>query len=119
MLAKTTIVDMVNQKKILDIIRTSPSVALLRARSCNLIIEFFTGVFEDTTAISHENIHSQLADFLNDHGVEVDEENDILFSDTYEEKAAKYVKRWTDNGTYRHHHTQNKQQACQFYSPYC
>ena len=89
---------MVNQKKILDIIRTSPSVALLRARSCNLIIEFFTGVFGEATAISHENIHSLLADFLNDHGVEVDEENDILFSDTYEEKAAKYVKRWTDNG---------------------
>ena len=91
MLAKTTIVDMVNQKKILDIIRTSPSVALLRARSCNLIIEFFTGVFGEATAISHENIHSQLADFLNDHGVEVDVENDILFSDTYEEKAAKYI----------------------------
>ena len=89
---------MVNQKKILDIIRTSPSVALLRARSCNLIIEFFTGVFGEATAISHENIHSLLADFLNDHGVEVDEENDILFSDTYEEKAAKYVKRWTGNG---------------------
>lgn len=98
MLAKTTIVDMVNQKKILDIICTSPSVALLRARSCNLIIEFFTGVFGEATAISHENIHSQLADFLNDHGVEVDEENDILLSDTYEEKAVKYVKRWTDNG---------------------
>ena len=89
---------MARQTNILDVLNTSPSVALLRARSCNMIIEFFTGVFEDTTAISHENIHSLLADFLNDHGVEVDEENDILFSDTYEEKAAKYVKRWTENG---------------------
>ena len=70
---------MARQVNILEILNTSPSVALLRARSCNLIIEFFTGVFEDTTAISHENIHSLLADFLNDHGVEVDEENDILF----------------------------------------
>ena len=89
---------MAKDTNIIKILDNSPSVALLRARSCNLIIEFFTGVFEDATAISHENIHSQLADFLNDHGVEVDEENDILFSDTYEEKAAKYVKRWTDNG---------------------
>lgn len=84
---------MAKDTNIIKILDNSPSVALLRARSCNLIIEFFTGIFEDVTAISHENIHSQLADFLNDHGVEVDEENDILFSDTYEEKAIKYVKR--------------------------
>ena len=64
---------------------------MLRARSCNIILEFFTIVFDNSTAISHENIHCQLADFLNDHGVEVDEENDIQFSDTYEEKAAKYI----------------------------
>ena len=77
---------------ILDILNTSPSVALLRARSCNLIIEFFTGIFEDATTISHENIHSQLAEYLNTHGVEADEERDILFVDTYEEKAAKYIR---------------------------
>ena len=83
---------------ILEILESSPSVALLRARSSKIILEYFVSIFDDTTAVSHENIHNQLADFLNNHGVEVDEENDILFSDTYEEKAAKYVKRWTDNG---------------------
>lgn len=86
------------QNHIIEILNNSPSVALLRARSCNIILEFFTIVFDNSTAISHENIHCQLADFLNDHGVEVDEENDIQFSDTYEEKAAKYIKRWTDSG---------------------
>ena len=89
---------MKRQGSIIEILKNSPSVALLRARSCNIILEFFTNVFDNSAAISHENIHCQLADFLNDHGVEVDEENDIQFSDTYEEKAAKYIKRWTDSG---------------------
>lgn len=89
---------MIQLKNILEILNGSPSIALLRARSCNIILEFFTDIFEDATAISHENIHCQLADFLNDHGVEEDDENEILFSDTYEQKAAKYIKRWTDTG---------------------
>lgn len=84
--------------KIIETLNTSPSVALLRLRGCNTIVEFFTIVFGDKTSISHENIHSLLADYLNNHGVEIDEENDILFSDTCEEKAAKYIKRWTDGG---------------------
>ena len=85
---------MTKQSQILEILNNSPSVTLLRARSCNIIIEFLTEVFDDVTAISHENIHNQLAEYLNNHGVEVDEENDILFTDTYEEKAAKYIKKW-------------------------
>lgn len=89
---------MKRQGSIIEILNNSPSIALLRARSCNIILEFFTIVFDNSAAISLENIHCQLADFLNDHGVEVDEENDIQFSDTYEEKAAKYIKRWTDSG---------------------
>ena len=89
---------MQNQTNIVEILDNSPSVALLRARRCNIILEFFTDIFGDVTAISHENIHSQLADFLNNNGIEEDDENEILFSDTYEEKAAKYIKRWTDCG---------------------
>ena len=87
-----------NQINILEILNSSPSIALLRARSSKIILEFFISNFDKTTAISYENIHTQLADFLNDHGIEVDEENDIQFNDTYEEKAAKYIKRWTDAG---------------------
>lgn len=89
---------MAREVNIIEILDHSPSVALLRARSSKIILEYFISIFGDTTAVSYENIHSQLADFLNNHGVEEDEENDILFSDTYEEKAAKYIKRWTDNG---------------------
>ena len=87
-----------SQNHITVILNTSPSVALLRTRSCYTIIDFFTVVFDDKTAISHEIIHSQLAEYLNNLGVDEDEENDILFTDTYEEKAAKYIKKWTDSG---------------------
>lgn len=89
---------MTNQANILEILGSSPSITLLRARNCNIILEFFINVYDNIAAISHESIHNQLADFLNDHGVEVDEESGIQFSDTYEEKAAKFIKRWTDSG---------------------
>lgn len=89
---------MENRINILDILEKSPSIALLRTKKCNLILEFFTSVFASTPAISYENIRAQLADFLNNRDVEVDEENDIQFSDTYEEKAEKYIKKWTENG---------------------
>lgn len=89
---------MATQTKILEIIDNSPSVALLRARSCSTIVEFFTSVFGKTAAISYENIHAQLADFLNNHDIEDDEENDNQIFDTYEEKAIKLIKKWTDSG---------------------
>lgn len=89
---------MIKQKNISDLLNNSPSVALLRARNSKIIIEFLTEVFEDVTAISHENIHTHLAEYLNSHGVDVDEESDILFTDTYEEKAIKYIRNWTDKG---------------------
>jgi hypothetical protein len=83
---------------IIEILNNSPSVILLRMKKCNIIVEFLTNVFNETMAVSHENIHSFLADFLNNHDIESDEENDILYSDTYEEKAIKYIKKWTDSG---------------------
>lgn len=89
---------MENRINILDILEKSPSIALLRTKKCNIILEFFTSVFATTPAISYENIHAQLADFLNNRYVEVDEENDIQYFDTYEEKAEKYIKKWTENG---------------------
>lgn len=89
---------MTTDNNILDLLNSSPSVAMLRARSSGIIIEFLTKVFGDVTVVSHENIHNLLAEYLNNHGVEVDEESDIQFTDTYEEKAAKFIRKWTDNG---------------------
>ena len=91
-------VDVARHIDIVKILETSPSVVLLRTRACHIIVEFLTSIFDESMVVSYENIHSRLADFLNDNNVEIDEENDILFSDTYEEKAVKYIKKWTDSG---------------------
>lgn len=40
----------------------------------------------------------QLADFLEYKELEKDEENQILEIDSFEDKAKKYVKKWTNNG---------------------
>ena len=89
---------MTDSTKILEIISNSPSVALLRARQCSMILEFLTGALDETSAISQENLYNQLAEFLNDKGIDIDEDNNIYLSDTFEEKAEKYVKRWIDSG---------------------
>ena len=89
---------MVNQNNILDILKTSPSVALLKARRSGIIIDFLTRIYVDVAAVSHENIHSLLAEYLNSHGFDEDDESDILYTDTYEEKATKYIRKWTDSG---------------------
>ena len=90
--------DTLKKIDIIEILNSSPSVIMLRMKTCNIIVEFLTDVFNEAMAVSYENIHNRLADFLNNHEVEIDEENDILFSDTYEEKAVKYIKKWTDSG---------------------
>lgn len=86
------------QAQILNTLEKSPSITLLRARRCSLILDFLIGIYEKETAISSENIHNRLADYLNDNGIENDDENKIELSDTYEEKAVKFIKTWTDSG---------------------
>lgn len=76
----------------------SPSVALLRSRNYDIIIEFFIKVFSNITVVSYENIHNQLTDFLNENGVEADEDEDVFFSDPYEVKSEKFIHHWTEKG---------------------
>jgi hypothetical protein len=85
--------------QILNTLDTSPSVSLLRLRNREMIIEFLLRTFLNKQGfISSENIHSQLADFLEGQRIEIDEESEINFFDTYEEKAKKYIQNWTNNG---------------------
>ena len=76
----------------------SPSVALLRSRNYDIIIDFFIKVFSNITVVSYENIHNQLTDFLNENGVEADEDEDVFFSDPYEVKSEKFIHHWTEKG---------------------
>ena len=46
---------MAKEVNIVDILNTSPSVALLRAYHCDIILEFLTSVLDETSAINQEN----------------------------------------------------------------
>lgn len=84
---------------ILESLNTSPSVELLRLRNREMIIEFLTNTFSSGQGtVSSENIHIQLADFLEYKQVENDEDSEIKVFDTYEEKAKKYIQLWTNKG---------------------
>lgn len=90
---------MADISQILKTLTTSPSVGLLRLRNREMIIEFLVQTFLNKQgAISSENIHTQLADFLEGCKIEIDEESEISVFDTYEVKAKKYIQNWTNNG---------------------
>jgi hypothetical protein len=84
--------------KLSDTLNNSPSVELLKARNSEFIILFFAKVFAAATAVSSENIHFKLENYLEEKGIEADEENEIAFADTYETKAKKYIQKWADKG---------------------
>ncbi|WP_417369854.1 DUF3375 domain-containing protein [Gelidibacter japonicus] len=90
---------MTNVSQILNVVNTSPSVELLRLRNREMIVEFLTNTFSsEQNTISSDNIHTQLADFLEYKQVENDEYSEINVFDTYEEKAKKYIQHWTNKG---------------------
>src|SRR5690554_2507822 len=90
---------MTDISQILNTLNASPSVELLRLRNREMIIEFLINTFVNKQgAISSENIHIQLADFLEGHEVENDEDSEISAFDTYETKAKKYISNWTNRG---------------------
>lgn len=89
---------MTDISQVLNTLNTSPSVELLRLRNREMIIEFLVNTFNQQSVISSENIHVQLADFLEDKQVENDEDSEINPFDTYEDKAKKYILHWTNKG---------------------
>lgn len=90
---------MIESSKIADILNNSPSVDLLKLRNREVIITFLINTFSNQQgAISSEKMHHQLADYLEAVEVEVDEDIEITFADTYEIKARKYLQNWTNKG---------------------
>jgi hypothetical protein len=89
---------MTDISQILNTLNTSPSVELLRLRNREMIIDFLVNTFIRQSVISSENIHVQLADFLEYKQVENDDDSKISLFDTYEDKAKKYILHWTNKG---------------------
>jgi len=90
---------MIDSSKISEIINYSPSVELLKLRNREVVIIFLINTFANQQgAISSETILSHLSDYLEYKQVEKDEECEIEIFDTYEIKAKKYIRKWTDSG---------------------
>ena len=90
---------MIDSSKISDILYNYPSVELLRLRNREAIIVFLINTFSTQQgAVSSENIHIQLGDYLEFMNIEKDEENEIEVFDSYEIKAKKYIQIWTNKG---------------------
>lgn len=95
---------MIDSFKIANILSNSPSVDLLKLRNREVIIVFLINTFSNLQGtISSDKIHNQLADYLEASLIEIDEENEILFSDNYEIKAKKYIQNWTNKGFLRNY----------------
>lgn len=90
---------MIDSSKISEILNSSPSVELLKLRNREIVMVFLVNTFSNQQgAISSENIHTQLSDYLEYKQVENDDENEIAVFDTYETKAKKYIQIWTNKG---------------------
>lgn len=87
-----------DNSKITDTLNNSPSVELLKTKNREFIILFFTEIFATETTVSSENIHFKLESYLEEKGIEVDDENETILADTYEDKAKKYIQKWADKG---------------------
>ena len=87
-----------DKSKLADTISNSPSVELLKLRNGEFIILFFAEVYTVETVVSSENIHIKLENYLEEKGIEFDDENEKTDADTYEDKAKKYIQKWANKG---------------------
>lgn len=87
-----------------DILSSSPCVELLRLRNREIIILFLYNTFyKHREPVAYDSIKMRLSDYLSSINLEKDEENDINVFDSYDEKAYKYIQRWTDKGFLRNY----------------
>lgn len=85
-----------------EILNQSPSVELLRLRNREIIVLFLYDTFyHKRHTVSYEHLLVRLTDYLSYMNVERDEESGIEAFDPFEEKARKYIQRWTDKGFLR------------------
>lgn len=93
-----------NDSILSEIISTSPSVELLRLRNRELVLLFLYRTFyHKPDPVAYEHLCVQLSDYLCAEHLDQDEESGISVFDTYDEKARKYIMRWTDKGFLRNY----------------
>ena len=87
-----------------EVLNNSPSVELLRLRNREITLLFLYKTFyRNREPVAYEALKVRLTDYLAAIHMETDEESDINDFDSYEEKAYKYIQRWTDKGFLRNY----------------
>lgn len=87
-----------------DVINNSPCVELLKLRNREIIVLFLYKTFYlHREPVPYESLKLELTDYLSSINLENDEENDINVFDSYDEKAYKYIQKWTDKGFLRNY----------------
>jgi hypothetical protein len=85
-------------QQLIDILRTSPSVELLKSKNRVPIITFFIETFtEDHKVLAQEVLFQQLSDFIETQHLE-EEESEATFEVLFDEKAKHYVRNWLSKG---------------------
>ena len=87
-----------------DILNDSPCTELLRLRNREIIVLFLYETFyKHREPVAYDSLKMRLSDYLSSINLEKDEENDINVFDSYDEKAYKYIQKWTDKGFLRNY----------------
>lgn len=87
-----------------DILNDSPCAELLRLRNREIIVLFLYETFyKHREPVAYDSLKMRLSDYLSSINLEKDEENDINVFDSYDEKAYKYIQKWTDKGFLRNY----------------
>lgn len=87
-----------------DILNNSPCLELLKLRNREIIVLFLYKTFYlYREPVPYETLKIKLTDYLTSISLENDEENGINVFDSYDEKAYKYIQKWTDKGFLRNY----------------
>ena len=87
-----------------DILNNSPCLELLKLRNREIIVLFLYKTFYlYREPVPYESLKMKLTDYLSSVSLENDEENGINSFDSYDEKAYKYIQKWTDKGFLRNY----------------
>lgn len=98
---------MTEKNTISSILNDSPSVELLRLRNRDLIFEFFLATFnKDRNTISFENLSLLLSDFISNHNISLEEEDNYNI-ETFDVKAKNLITFWTNKGFLTNYKVEN------------
>jgi len=86
-----------DSQELIQIIRKSASVKLLRLKNSNMVLDFLVKAFDNRTALSSEQLHNILASYINQNGDDSEKKDLEELHRSSDDKAKNYIKTWTDD----------------------